>query len=94
MALIFKGGVNNNPGYLGMWDWDILWVVILMLINVVRVNNVPYMLILIIPIFLLIAQLTSTELTVEIPLKRIIKNNRNLITKVENENIKANKMDN
>ncbi|WP_368486993.1 PTS ascorbate transporter subunit IIC [Spiroplasma sp. DGKH1] len=95
MAPVFKGGVNgNNPGYLGMWDWDILWAVILMLINVVGVNSAPYMLILIIPIFLLIAQLTSTELTAEMPLKRIIKSNRKLITKVENENIKANKMDN
>ncbi|AHF57957.1 hypothetical protein [Spiroplasma eriocheiris] len=77
-----------------MWDWDILWAVILMLINVVGVNSAPYMLILIIPIFLLIAQLTSTGLTAEMPLKRIIKSNRNLITKIENENIKANKMDN
>ena len=55
---------KGQTAYLGMFDWDTLWVGIFGFLRLVTVNAAPYMMILIIGLFVLIAQLTNTNLKV------------------------------
>ncbi|WHQ37120.1 PTS transporter subunit IIC [Spiroplasma sp. SV19] len=69
LAVKMTGGIFQT-GYIGMWDWNILWAAVFMLINISGVDVAPYMVIVIVLVFLLIAQLTTTSSEQVPPLKR------------------------